>query len=262
MLGSLKTTLFLLIVLSLTILSSALAVHNQEQGQTSDTRNQRLIEEQKKQTELEAQFPTVDYDAPEATNDPEKSARRKETNKHFDKKGLVYRDPTTRISEVARIIEGYDVPALPIAQSSLIISGGVVNSQAYLSNDKRGVYTELTIRVNEVIKNNASAQVAQGDTVIAEREGGIVRYSNGHKRLYHLAEEGMPATGRKYLLFLRTVEGEQDYYVLTGYELSPTRVIPVDLSWRFKGYDGNDVESFLSMIRTAVTQPQPTAPSH
>ena len=77
MLGSLKTTLFLLAVLAVTVTGSALSLRTQE-GQNQPTPNQHLIEQQqKKQAELEAQFPVVDYDAPEVTNDPEKLARRK-----------------------------------------------------------------------------------------------------------------------------------------------------------------------------------------
>lgn len=256
MLGSLKMTLFLPMLLALTIMGSALSLSTQE-GQSQPTPNQHLIEQQqKKQAELEEQFPVVDYDAPEVTNDPEKLARRKEKNRHFDKRSLVYQDPTPRISEVARIIEGYDVPALPIAQSSLIIMGEILDSRAHLSNDKRGVYTELIVRIGEVIKNTTPVQPTQGVEITATREGGIVRYANGHKRLYHLAEEGMPAVGRRYVLFLSSVENSDDYSILTGYELTETRVVPVDSSHQFATYNGYAIDAFLGVIRASLNQPQ------
>lgn len=256
MLGSLKMTLFLLAVLAITVMGSALSLHTQE-GQSQPTPNQHLIEQQqKKQAELEAQFPIVDYDAPEVTNDPEKLARRKEKNKHFDKRRLVYQDPTPRVSEVARIIEGYDVPALPIAQSSLIISGEILDSRSHLSNDKRGVYTELIVRVDEVIKNTTPVQPTQGVEITATREGGIVRYANGHKRLYHLAEEGMPSVGRRYVLFLSSFENSDDYSILTGYELTETGVVPVDSSHQFATYRGYAVDAFLDVVRASLNHPQ------
>ncbi|HWW74182.1 MAG TPA: hypothetical protein VNZ44_02230 [Pyrinomonadaceae bacterium] len=57
----------------------------------------------------------VDYDAPEKTTDPEELARRKEKSKHFDNRNLVSKDPTDRITETDLTLEGYYVPALPVA---------------------------------------------------------------------------------------------------------------------------------------------------
>jgi hypothetical protein len=266
MLGSKRLTTILFVTLVLMIISSTLAFNKQAQpGQSSNAPSQRRInvdELRKKDAELRSHFPVVDYDAPENTTDPEILARRKERNKHFDNRNLVSRDPTPRVTETALTLEGYYVPALPVTQSGLIISGEVLDSQAHLSNDKHGIYTELTVRVDEVINNSTSAQIAQGKTITAEREGGIVQYSNGNQRLYHLAGEGMPVAGRKYVLFLKAIEQSHDYEILTGYELSPTGVVPVDLSSQFKPYEGYGVDAFLDAIRAAITGPRQTAPNN
>jgi hypothetical protein len=253
MLSSKKLTAILLGLLIVMIIRSTTASHNQARpNQSSNYPSQTLIEQQKKkQDELRSQFPVVDYDETEIT-DKVKLAKRKEKNKHFDNKNLVNKDPTTRITEAARIVEGADVPALTVAQSNLIVIGDVEDAQAHLSNDKSGVYTELTVRINEVIKNDASASLAQGGEVSVLREGGIVRYSNGHQRLYHMAEEGMPKTARKYVLFLRAIDQSQDYDLLTAYEISADGIVPVDLARRFKAYEGYDKETFLQTIRTLI----------
>jgi hypothetical protein len=255
MLGSLKMTFVLLAILVFTVISSTLALHNQGRQQNQNVPDQKLIQEQrKKQEHLRSQFPIVDYDAPEIT-DPKEHSKRKEKNKRFDKRNLVSGDPTTRVTSMARVIEGYNIPPLPVSKSGLIITGEVLTSQAYLSNDKSGVYTELTIRVQEVIKNSLPVRVNKRDLITVEREGGIVRYSNGHQRLHQLAEEGMPTVARQYVLFLRDMEQGEDYYLLTGYELSPTGVVPVDDSQQFKAYEGYDTEALMSAIRSAIQQP-------
>jgi hypothetical protein len=256
MLGSLRMTVVLLSILILTVISSALSSRSQEPRQPRSAPSQQQIEqEQREEERLRSQFPVVDYDAPE-NPDPKERSKRKEKNKHFDKRTLVSDDPTPRVAAVARVIEGYDLPALPVAQSGLIIRGEVLNSQAFLSNDKSGVYTELRVNIQKVIKNSLPVQVNQGELITVEREGGIVRYPNGHQRLHQLAGEGMPAVAKQYVLFLRATEQSENYYLLTGYELSPSGVLPVDYSQRFKSYEGYDVEAFLSAVLSASQRSQ------
>lgn len=260
MLGSSRTTALLLSILILAVISSALSLRGQEPRRAQDARDERFIEQEKqKQTRLRSQFPAIDYDAPE-NPDPKERSKRKEKNKHFDKRNLVS-DAPPRVTSMARIIEGYDVPALPIIQSGLIITGEILTSQAYLSNDKSGVYTELTVRVREVLKNTLPSRVNRGDVVTVEREGGIVRYPNGHQRLYQLAGEGMPTVARQYVLFLRAIEQSEDFYVLTGYELSPAGVVPVDERHHFKAYEGYEAQAFLNVIRSSIKQSQQALPT-
>ncbi|MGB8508268.1 MAG: hypothetical protein WCD76_07680 [Pyrinomonadaceae bacterium] len=266
MLSSIKVTMFLSGLLALTVIGSAIALQNQvQQNQNPNVRKQRTIdqrlidEQQKKQAELESQFPIVDYDEPEVTN-PETLAKRKIKNSRYDKRTLVGNEPQPGVVEAARINEGYYVPALPVAQSSLIVTAEVLNAQAHLSNDKGDIYTELTIQINEVIKNKTSVIISQGEIMTVEREGGIVRYSNGHKMLYHLAEEGMPATGRKYVLFLHSITHSQDYSILTGYELTPDGVVPVDPSREKEAYRGYKIDALTNAIRAAINESEKTFP--
>jgi hypothetical protein len=257
MLGSIKVTFFLLIVLALTVMGSAVSLHTQvHQSQHRNVPNQDLIDrQQKKQAELDSQFPVADYDAAESTT-PDETTKRRVKNSRYDRRRFVSKDPAPRVSESARILEGYDVPAIPSAKSDLIVVCDVLGAAAHLSNDKSGIYTELRIKVAEVIKNSSPAQLGQGAEITVEREGGIVRYSNGHRRLYHLAEEGMPRVGRRYVLFLSSVPNSQDNSILTGYELSEAGVVPVDSSRHFAAYRGHAVDAFLDLIRASLNLPQ------
>lgn len=256
MLSSKKVTAGLMFVLIVTVMSSTLA--RQNHVPPSQNRRQRVLDhelidhQQKKQAELVAQFPTVDYDVTEVGNTPDENARRKEKNSRYDKRYFVSKDPNPGVSESAVILEGYKVPALPANQSSLIVVGEVLDSHAHLSNDRSGIYTEQSIRIQEIIKNTVSSHLTAGHVITGERQGGIVRYQNGHRRLYHLAEEGMPSAGRRYVLFLGAIEHSKDYRILTGYELSPNGVVPIDTSRQFKTYEGYDPDSFLKVVRAAI----------
>src|SRR5712664_3968695 len=103
--------------------------------------------------EFQARFPTTDYDSPEATNANEKAKRRKR-NKHYDRKGLVTSNPdnsTAAVTEDSEVF--FNLPALPVAQSDVILTAEILNSEAHLSNDKNGVYSEFNVQTDAVLKD-------------------------------------------------------------------------------------------------------------
>lgn len=63
------------------------------------------------------------------------------------------------------------LPALPVEQSDAVVIGEVERAQAHLSTDKTGIYSEFTIRLEDVLKGR-SEEAVPGVTVIAERFGG------------------------------------------------------------------------------------------
>lgn len=202
--------------------------------------------------DFRAQFPEVDYE-PREPGEAKASAERVKRNSRYDKRAFVISNPARRFTSVARLDEGYHVPAIPAERSSLIIVGEVLSAQAHLSNDKLGVYSEFAVRVGEVLKTGGPAAVAKGDEVTVEREGGTVRYPNGYKRRYELWGQGMPRVGRSYALFLSAVEG-RTYDLLTGYELRAEGVAPIDYSKHFAAYEGHDPAAFLEVVRAAISQ--------
>src|SRR5258706_11262615 len=99
----------------------------------------------RKRQEMEARVPTTDYDSPEPTA-PEEKAKRRNRNKHYDGKGLVDRNPSNEGSATTFDSEVFfDLPALPVVQSDVILTADVLNSEAHLSNDKTGVYSEFNV---------------------------------------------------------------------------------------------------------------------
>jgi hypothetical protein len=120
------------------------------------------------------------------------------------------------------------VSALPVTQSDVILVGEVTDAKAYLSNDRVGIYSEFAIRADEVLKNGSPLLITPTGSVVLEREGGRVRFPSGSVQRYAIANQGMPQVGKRYLLFLKSIEDDQDFSIITGYELNTGRVSPLD----------------------------------
>ena len=131
-----------------------------------------------------------------------------------------------------------NVPAIPTSQSDVVVVGEIVKAEAYLSDDKTGVYSEFTIKISEVLKIDGQAGI-NSNTIVAERAGGNVRFPSGQvQRIHVLYGQRMPEAGQRYLLFLKFTEGKQDLTILTGYKLQDSHVSALDSTTPYTGYDG------------------------
>ncbi|MEK6407306.1 MAG: hypothetical protein AABN34_10110 [Acidobacteriota bacterium] len=146
------------------------------------------------------------------------------------------------------------VPALPLAQCDAVIVGEVAAAEAHISPDRTGVYSEFSIRVDEILKNSVETPVKAGDLTVGEREGGVVRFQGGRLFEYMIFHQGMPGTGRKYLFFLSDNKQGGDYLIVTAYELRDGQVIPLDDSHAFASYKGSDEQEFLIKVRGAIAR--------
>jgi hypothetical protein len=150
------------------------------------------------------------------------------------------------------------VPALPLSQSDAVIVGEVAASEAHISNDKTGVYSEFSIRIDEVLKNHLDSSLKVGEVTIGEREGGVVRFQGGRLFEYTVYHQGMPRPDRAYLFFLRGNTQGGDYVIVTAYELRRGQVVPLDDSPAFASYKGFDEPEFLTKVRREIVRsPQP-----
>ncbi len=195
------------------------------------------------------EWPIVDYNSAEPANATERAKRQAKGKKYNRRFPSV--DPAVTVTE-----EGYhwpvDFPPLPIKQSSVIIMGRVTAAQAYLSSDRTGVYSEFTIQVNEILKNENQVPLTCGSTITVERTGGRVRFPSGKVGFVRVIGQGMPQVGQQYLLFLALNE-QGDFNILTGYELNAGQVLPLDSGTpHFEVYEGWDESAFLNKVRNAV----------
>jgi hypothetical protein len=155
-----------------------------------------------------------------------------------------------------------NISDIPADKSDLIVEGTVTDSAAFLSNDKGAVYSEITVRVSDVLKATSDLIVRNGDSVVTERFGGRVRYPNGQIVRYGVVGQGSPAKGKSYLFFLSRAE-QGNYNILTAYELQGSKVQALDGArvtlgignWVFDKHNDEDYPAFRKATEQAVKNP-------
>jgi len=250
MLRSRWVTAFLIVLLVVTAASSLAVLQGHVQGTQNSNRPVPRTRDGEG-TSSRSRFPVVAYES-EAQPEDRQPEERKNKNRRYDKKGLVSKSSSKTVTQTVREIYGLKAPeAIPTGQSKAIIVGEVQSSKAHLSNDKSGVYTEILIRVDEILKNDGT--LVAGNEVGVDRPGGVVRYPDGHERLYRDFGIGMPRVGGRYVLFLDRGDGEPNFRVVTVYELGgPEGVTPLDVGRQFDAYKWTSEEAFLEAVRKAI----------
>lgn len=202
--------------------------------------------------EPNAELPITDYDAPEPA-DKAKREKRRSKGRKYDKADFPVDPSLGENIQVETSHWFYGLPALPTAQSEVVLIGDVVSADAFLSQDKSGVYSEYGVRVSEVLKTD-DPTISSNCTVEVERRGGRVRLPSGKIQKYVVLNQGALRVGQRYALFLR--RNQQDLQVVTGYELRQNTVKPIDSVTLFERYKNADVQSFLDTLRRAISFPE------
>ena len=230
-------------------------------AQTADTRackNQPVGLQSSKETAM----PTIDYAKAELPDANERT-RRNGRGKRYD--GSLRVDEPHPEAGGKGILDSWmqAVPAFPVDASDAIVIGRISDAQAYLSPDKTGVYTEYTTLIETVLKQYAKGVIFVDGFVDVQREGGRVRFPSGRAQSYITHYQGVPVTGRRYVLFLKRNEDGETFYLVTGYEVRNGCVYPLDgvnlnegateLA-QFAAYKGADETSFLSDLASALSQ--------
>lgn len=250
-----RVTAFLIVMFAASVATSIATLRRQDQPKQSQQNPATNLDlQEKKRIEFESHFPLISLETL-LPADPDKRAKRKIKNERYDKGNFVSRETSGNYDEVEMLTHWeIGLPALPVAQSAAIVVGEAVEAQAHLSNDKTNVYTEFTIRVNEVLNTTNPTSLVSGSLINADRTGGFVRYPNGHKMLYRVFGFSMLRTGKRYVLFLTNPDQSPNYQVLTGYELGASAVSPLDSTPQFEKYKGMDPAAFLEAVRDAIAQ--------
>ena len=195
-------------------------------------------------------FPTAEYDEPDL-HDPEKNLAKREKQKRYNNLKLVSLKPQPWIVETLITSDSlFAFPALPVAQSELIFTGIVGSANAHLSQNKRNVFTEFTVTVEDVHKAT-NQQPTEVSVLTVDRIGGFVRYPNGQEVLYRFSGANMPKIGARYLFFINS-KNKQDYNILTAYELIQGRVVPLDMSSQFMSLEGISEVEILQKLRSLL----------
>jgi hypothetical protein len=261
-----KTSVLLLSLLPITIVVVTLAVTLGQQNSRNDERQRVLL----KRVYAE-DYPIADYDPQEASNQQERNERKARNHRHDlssdvkgeDVKRFALKDSDPDISLPLSVSHPKTGPAIPAAESDVVVVGEVTSAQAYLSNNKTSVYSEFTVRVVDVLKNGGSESLYFGAQIVAERAGGRVRFPSGKVLLRGAPYgENMPRVEQRYIFFLKQNAEGQDYSIITAYELRSGRIFPLDGSpegdvksnqfAEYEKYAGVDETSFFNDVRSAI----------
>jgi hypothetical protein len=243
-----------LTIVLLVLVCATLGLTFGQQNQTEKD-NAREIEYAKQLQARRLRFPTADYDEPDLA-DPKKNEARKEKKLRKNTYKLVARNSPDWQSESVASNEGeLDFPALPVAESAYIVLGKVTSAEAHLSENKKNVYSEFKVSLEKVFKT-ASGSVSEGTEIVVDRNGGSVKYPNGHTVVYRISGINMPLTGERYLFFL-TATNPQDLSILTAYELGVKGTTPLDEWTHFEKYRGVTEESLIQSLRDSLAKSSP-----
>lgn len=219
----------------------------------------------KEQPKKVRDLPIVDFYAPEAND-----VRRKAKGNRYDRQSSEPIQETPSIS--GRVWSNHwarGLDAFPVDKSDTILIGSITDVQGYLSNDKTAVYSEFSIQVEEVLKQPApKPPVEVASTISVERFGGAVRFPSGAIQRYETMGQGMPHRDGRYLLFLKRLDDEPSFSIITGYELGDVNVSPLDGAqfgegterYPFDKYEGYETATFLQAVRTAVAAKSRSTP--
>ena len=172
---------------------------------------------------INERFPVANYDELDSTDLP-KIAKRKRYN---DGKLVYSRVEPETVESVFTPEPHASFPALPVAESDVIVVGTIGAGEAHVSENKKNVFSEFTLIAENVLKARLS-ELAQGSVLTIDRIGGHVKYPNGQRVLYRIFGMNMPQTGARYLFFLTAKHNKEDLSILTGYELTPDGAAPLD----------------------------------
>jgi hypothetical protein len=243
-----------LIIIAMAVLvatSAALLVSFRTGGQTSKI--QPDIEQKRK--EFKKQFPTARYDEPEE-QDIARRARRQLAGKRYENAGGLVESTLPIAEDEERVLqtdEYLSVPAIPVKESELIVIGTVLEAAAHLSNNKKTVYSEFTVQIEEILRDT-TGNIKKEGSVTVDREGGYVEYINGLRRLHRIAALSMPQVGGKHILFLRNRDKSPHYEIINGYELKEDGVRVLTHSPETIPYFGMDQTVLLSKVRKALSE--------
>lgn len=245
-----KRSLLLMTVVFVVAVSTSVSALRERELLSPGSDRQKARDEQQ-QTE-EDQIPTVDFDSPEPS-DLNERAKRWAINARYDNSVLVRKDDATGGAVESTYFSDWDLglPALPAGKSEVIIIGEIVEAKAHLSNDKTGVYSEFTTRIEKLFKNSGPTALTPGEVISLERQGGAVRYSTGRKYHYRVSGQNMPRRGRHYVFFLNTTEAGQSFRIITAYELNEGKVFPLDVAEQFNAYKGMGKVEFIGAVQGA-----------
>lgn len=193
----------------------------------SQTRMDKPETDSEKIKKIRATYPITLYSTEMTPN-----ISRKTISQKYDSVSVLSPNPIANTTVTTVFDWEQGLPAIPVNQSQIIVMGTIVEAKAFLSNNKNSVYSEFTIEIDKIFKNEHGPSV-KGSHITAERFGGIVRFQNELEAWSFVEGQGMPIVSHRYLFFLTEyfpMLGRQkgDLHILTAYGFEKGVVVPLD----------------------------------
>jgi hypothetical protein len=204
--------------------------------------------------------------APESADDQERRRIREASFRSPDPDHLYkqlypeIKDPGTKLVDgdaETTDLKIYDyaggISTLPARTSAAVIIGTVLSGEAYLFHDHSYVYSDYSIRIDEILKPDAAADLVVGGQLVAYRPGGSIRFPAGHVRNVINLGQGYPKVGAQYLCFLSRPDLNIREYGMTlfaTYELSNGQVFPLDDG--MDQYEGKSEAVLLDQVKKLI----------
>jgi len=245
-----RTAILLLVV--------SASAYSTRTAQSPDSEQQQQIRQKAESITKEHNKPPVSRLVAEPSGAREQAlrinrSRRYNGPSHIDITKLVDGGRITRSSEFSAMLE---IPPIPLAKSKTILIADVLSTQAYLSSDKTTIYTEYSLAVQQVLRNDPAATTHADAIVTACRKGGTLILPNGNTVGYDFQRQGFPGVGERYLFFLDWDSVGEDYQIVTAYLFLEGQVYPIDDLRHSRTEDlrhaGEAIDSFVAEVEKAV----------
>ena len=151
------------------------------------------------------------------------------------------------------VVGSPDPRGIPVSTSTAIVIGTVTGGECFITKDHAYVYTDYTVRVDQILKPDQAASLSLGTNLLAAREGGAIRYPSGHITNVLTSGHGLPEVGSQYVLFLwKPIPNSLEYEIIfdSGYQVKNGRVYPLDDV--NSQYLGVDLPVFLDEVNKTI----------
>jgi hypothetical protein len=148
---------------------------------------------------------------------------------------------------------------LSLSLADIVVVGSPVRIRSHLSNDLTTVYSEITLKVTQVLWSARSvAGISPGSSILVERAGGVVKLSSGAILIRGCMSEGIPYNRFSHLIVAKYRPAAGVFSLVTGFELNGDQVYGLENVTRqssgraaLNQYPGTSAQ-FLDSVRKQI----------
>lgn len=137
-----------------------------------------------------------------------------------------------------------------VCNAEAVVIGRLNNSSPQLTADESFLFTEFSMTVEEVIKNNPNAPIQKGGSISVVRDGGVGKFQG---RTIRAKVEGFDSftDGKRYILFLRFIPDTGSYlaYANGSFELNDNTISPLG---KLPDNISREATTFLNFTRVSA----------